>query len=145
MAVTGALHSGVKFGQCNSPEQEPVFNLPEELRADQRFPLDMELRFSYRSGNVTYIGTGRIRNISSGAVCFEIDQEVRNRTEVELRIAWPSRLQRICPLELVVRGLLFRRGPNVAVVKMEGYEFQTHGESSFNPCSDSGLTCDIAA
>src|SRR5437868_805323 len=89
-------------------------DVPAELRTDQRFAVNMELRYSYRSEDLTYIGTGRTWNLSNSAVCFEMDQEVR-AGDLEVRIAWPSRLQHVCGLELVLRGRIGRKGPNFAV------------------------------
>ncbi|HEY4085610.1 MAG TPA: hypothetical protein VGM43_06705 [Bryobacteraceae bacterium] len=94
---------------------------------------------------MTYVGTGRTRNLGSESVCFETDQQVLKKGDVELRIAWPFRLQDICPLELVVRGTLIRTDAAVAVVKIRGYEFQTLGERSFSPLESCGMTCDLAA
>jgi hypothetical protein len=120
-------------------------HLPAELRADRRFAVGMELRFSYRSGNITYLGTGRTRNLSAEAVCFEIDQEVNAGKDIELRIPWPSRLQSICSLELVLRGQIVRKGPSFAVLQLESYEFQTCGDRSFSSSNNCGVTCNIAA
>lgn len=118
--------------------------LPAELRADHRFAVNMELRYSYRSADLTYIGTGRTSNLSNTAVCFEIDQEVTTG-DLEVRIAWPSRLQHVCALELVLRGRIGRKGPNFAVLQLDSYEFQTCGDRSFSSMNDRGVTCDIAA
>ena len=118
--------------------------LPAELRADRRFAVTMELRYSYRSADLTYIGTGRTSNLSNSAVCFEIDQEVR-AGDLELRIAWPSRLQHVCALELVLRGRIGRKGSNFAVLQLDSYEFQTCGDHSFSSLTSRGVTCNIAA
>ena len=118
--------------------------VPVEWRADQRFAVNMELRYSYRSANLTYIGTGRTWNLSNTAVCFEIDQEV-SAGDLEVRIAWPSRLQHICALELVLRGRIVRKGQKFAVLQLDNYEFQTCGDRSFSSLNDRGITCDIAA
>jgi hypothetical protein len=120
-------------------------DIPAELRADRRFAVNMELRYSYRYAGLTYIGTGRTRNLSTRAVCFEIDQEVRAGGDLEVRIAWPSRLQHVCALELVLRGRIVRKGPSFAVLQMENYEFQTCGDRSFSSLNSRGVTCNIAA
>jgi len=111
----------------------------------ERHLVTMELRFSYRIGSVTYMGTGRIRNLSSQAVCFESDQDIRRGTELELRIPWAFQLQGICPLELVVTGQLVRKNGAVTVIRMKSYEFQTHGDRSFSQLASCGITCDLAA
>jgi hypothetical protein len=118
--------------------------VPAEFRADHRFAVKMELRYSYRSAGLTWIGTGRTWNLSNKAVCFEIDQEVK-AGDLEVRIAWPSRLQHVCSLELVLRGRVGRRGPNFAVLELDSYEFETCGDRSFSSLSSRGVTCNLAA
>lgn len=113
-------------------------------RAADRQPLAMELRYSYRSGNITYVGTGRTRDFNANAICFETDQELTSQDELELRIPWPARLNSVCPLELVIRGPLLRKQAPIAVLRMDSYEFQTHGEQSFSQLASCGVTCDIS-
>lgn len=103
----------------------------------------MELRFSYCSGGVTYVGTGRTRNLGGETVCFETDQSLRQKGDLELRIPWPFELQSVCPLELVVRGPLVRKNNGVAVIRIDNYEFQTHGDRSFSQLASCGVTCDL--
>jgi hypothetical protein len=114
------------------------------LRGDRRFTATMELRYSYRSSGLTFIGTGRTWNLSNKAVCFEIDQEVRAAGDLEVRVAWPSRLQHVCALELVLRGRIVRKGWNFAVLQLDGHEFQTCGNPSFNSMNSRGVVCNIA-
>jgi hypothetical protein len=143
-------HSGRHFPDMNSNDRHldaPIADsgLPAELRADQRFTANMELRYSYRSADLTYIGTGRTWNLSNTAVCFEIDQEVKAGSDIEVRIAWPSRLQHVCSLELVLCGRIVRKGRDFAVLQMDSYEFQTCGDRSFSSLNSRGVTCNIAA
>jgi hypothetical protein len=121
----------------------PWFDVSEGLRTAERLALALDLRFSYSSGNVTYMGTGRTRNLSGGGVCFEFDQELRGKPDLELRIALPSRLQSVCDLELVVRGTLVRKHGDVAVLRTESYEVQTCGNRSFSQAANRGVTCNV--
>lgn len=91
------------------------------------------------------MGSGRTRNLGGETICFETDQQILRKGEVELRISWPFRLQDVCPLELVVRGSVIRTDATVAVVRIRTYEFQTLGERSFSPLESCGVTCDLAA
>lgn len=116
-----------------------------DLRASDRHHLTLELRFLYRFRGMTYLGTGRTRDLGGETVCFEVDQQILKRGDVELRIAWPMRLQDVCPLELVVKGSVIRTDDSIAVVRMRSYEFQTLGERSFSPLASCGVTCDLAA
>lgn len=116
-----------------------------ESRGKTRFPLSMELRFSYRRDSVWHYGTGRTKNLTDEAVLFENDQHVPRGTELELRISWPLRLQSVCPLELVVRGSLIRKDQAGAVLRMKSCEFQTHGKQSFDQTPGLGGVCDMLA
>ena len=122
----------------------PWPDIPGGLRATERYTQALELRFSYSCGNVTYLGTGRTRNLGAGGVCFEPDQDLKERSWLELRISWPSLLQRVCPLELVVRGPLLRKDADVAVLRMDSYEFQTCANPSFSPLVSRGVTCNVS-
>src|SRR5580692_2674770 len=98
--VVGESYTPFGFNPGDRRADAPIADagVLAEFRADQRFAVNMELRYSYRSADLTYIGTGRTWNLSNKAVCFEIDQEVR-AGDLEVRIAWPSRLQDVCSLE----------------------------------------------
>ncbi len=119
--------------------------VPADLRAIERHNLALELQYSYRLGNVTYLGTGRTRDLGGDVVSFETDQSLRGNGELELRIPWPFMLQSICPLELIVRGPLVRKDGDLAVLRMKNYEFRTHGDRSFSYAASCGVTCDLAA
>jgi hypothetical protein len=122
-----------------------ALDVSADLRGMQRHALAMELRFCYRWGSLSYIGTGRTRNLGGEMICFETDQALRGRGDLELRIPWPSRLQSICDLELVVRGQLVRKDDTVAVIRVGSYEFETHGDRSFSQLARCGVNCNVAA
>ena len=102
-----------------------------ELRGKDRYELAMDLRYSYRQAGTIRRGAGRTRDLSDQAVCFENDLNAPDGTEMELRIAWPQRLQSVCDLELVIHGSLIRSGSGRAVLRIGRYEFRTCGEHSF--------------
>ena len=115
-----------------------------DLRGKQRYELGMDLSYSYRRYGSTWFGTGRTMDLSDEAVRFENDGKVPRGVEVELRIAWPFRLQSVCPLELVVRGPVVRSGADGAVLKMKSFEFRTCGERSFDQAAASlGTACNV--
>ena len=114
-----------------------------DLRKRQRHDLGMDLSYSYRRNGSTWFGTGRTTDLSDEAVRFENDGKLPRGVEVELRIAWPFRLQSVCPLELVVRGPVVRTGTDGAVLKMKSYEFRTCGERSFDQAASLGTACNI--
>jgi hypothetical protein len=103
----------------------------------------MELSYSYRSGNSVWFGTGHTTDLSDEAIHFENDGKLPRGAEVELRIAWPFRLQRVCQLELIVRGPVVRTGAEGAVLKLNSYEFRTCGERSFDQAASLGTACNV--
>ena len=103
-----------------------------ELRGKRRYELAMDLRYSYRRRGKIWRGVGRTRDLSDQAVCFENDLNAPNGTEMELRIAWPQRLQSVCDIELVINGTLIRSDSGRAVLRIGSYEFRTCGEHSFD-------------
>jgi hypothetical protein len=122
-----------------------MVNVPADLRAIERHALATELQYSYQLGGVTYVGTGRTRDLGGEIISFETDQSLRGSGELELRIPWPYMLHSICALELVVRGTLIRKDAQVAVLRVKDYEFRTHGDRSFTHRDNCGVTCDLAA
>ena len=113
------------------------------LRKSERYGLSMDLSYSYRRNGSMCFGTGRTTDLSYEAVRFENDAWLPKGVEVELRIAWPFRLQSVCPLELVVRGSVVRSGAEGAVLKMKSYEFRTCGERSFDQAASLGTSCNV--
>lgn len=114
-----------------------------DLRGKRRYELAMDLRFSYRQKGTTFCGSGRTRDLSDQAVCFENDISAPEGTEMELRIAWPQRLQSVCDLELVVRGALIRNDSGRAVLRIGSYEFRTCGERSFDQSPGCGSSWNV--
>jgi hypothetical protein len=118
---------------------------PVEVRTTERHDLALELRYSYRIDGITYLGTGRTRNLDGETVWFETDQEIHGNGDVELHILWPFRLQDVCQLELLIRGVIVRKNENGAVLHIRNCEFLTLGERSFSQYANWGITCNLAA
>lgn len=114
-----------------------------EHRGKRRYELAMDLRFSYRHSGTIWRGAGRTRDLSDQAVCFEHDVNAPDGTEMELRIAWPQRLQSVCDLELVIHGVLMRSDSGRAVLRIGDYEFRTCGERSFDQSAGCGSSWNV--
>jgi hypothetical protein len=113
------------------------------LRKRERYDMSMNLSYSYRRNGSTWVGAGRTMDLSDEAVHFENEGRLPKGAEIELHIAWPFRLQSICPLELVVRGSVLRSSNGDAVVKLKSYEFRTCGERSFDQAASLGTACNV--
>ncbi len=119
--------------------------LTTELRSRPRYKLSLELQFSYRRGNRTWHGTGRTRDFSDKAICFESDQELPGGVQLELCIAWPVCLQGLYPLDMIVHGALVRQQHGLAVLRLDGFEFRTQGDDSFHAHANRGALCNFLA
>jgi hypothetical protein len=117
---------------------------PSGRRSQKRWAFRRELRFSYRSGDAMFLGSGRTQDLSEDGVRFENDQQVPANSEIELRISWPILLQDVCPLELVVRGRLIRSDREGSVLHVSCREFQTCGARSFEQPVES-VSCSVFA
>jgi hypothetical protein len=116
-----------------------------EGRLRPRYELNVELQFSYQRGECTYHGTGRTRDLSDHTICFESDQEVPGGVQLELCMPWPVSLQGLFPLDVIIHGALVRKLRNLAVLRLEDFEFRTRGETSFQPRADTGNICNLLA
>jgi hypothetical protein len=117
-----------------------------DRRSDRRYYVEIPLRFSYTMHGVTYLGAGKVADLSRGGVRFTTDNPPPDGCEVELRLAWPFLLQNVCPLELLIWGEMFHTGPRGSVVRMHNYEFRTCGARSFDQASArSAGECSIIA
>jgi hypothetical protein len=119
--------------------------LMTEWRSRPRCDLNLELQFSYRRGKRTWHGTGRTRDFSDKAICFESDQELPSGVQLELCIAWPVPLQGMFPLEMVVHGALVKSQRGLALLRLEDFEFRTQGELAFHERAIQGDLCNVLA
>jgi hypothetical protein len=119
--------------------------LATEYRSQPRYKLNLELQFSYRRGDHTYLGTGRTKDFSDKVICFESDQDLPSGAQLQLCIAWPINLQGLFPLEMITNGALVRKQRSLAVLRLEEFEFRTHGEASFHGQATQGHLCNVLA
>jgi hypothetical protein len=85
---------------------------------------DVAYRLMWR-GRAFREGIGRIVDISSSQVLMAIDDVLPVDSTVELRIAWPAKLDDNVALSLHVKGRALTSVGNHAAVAIEGYEFRT--------------------
>jgi hypothetical protein len=85
---------------------------------------DVAYRLMWR-GRAFREGLGRIVDISSSQVLMAIDDILPVDSTVELRIAWPAKLDNNVALSLYVKGRTLTSVGNRAAVAIVGYEFRT--------------------
>jgi hypothetical protein len=103
-----------------------------DRRQDNRYELELDLRFSYEHAGQAWRGFGRTVDLSRGGVRFRTDAPPPNGMEVELRLQWPFLLQNVIPLELVMRGSILRTDIRGTVLCVRDYAFATCGKNAFD-------------
>jgi hypothetical protein len=111
------------------------------FRTTERRPFLSEVQFSYTVGNIRYVGSGRARDFNGEFLSFETDQLIGENSEIELRLPCEFALQRVCSLELIVRGRVVRKESGVSVIRLGTCEFHTWGSASFNQTETRGTIC----
>jgi hypothetical protein len=113
-------------------ETMPTEMINGDRRSDKRYEFELELQFHYADANgAMHGGCGVTTELSRGGIRFVAEEAPPVGVSVEGRIAWPFKLQNICPLELRVEGPVIRSKNGEAVLRLRSYEFRTCGERSF--------------
>ncbi|HLK18728.1 MAG TPA: PilZ domain-containing protein [Bryobacteraceae bacterium] len=109
--------------------------LLENRNADQRlhhrYPIILNVEYKLLvKGKVERLGSGRSRNISSGGIFFEVQENLPAQGRIELAMDWPFLLEGVCALKLVMRGRIVRTDATGIAVKIAHHEFRTAGTRS---------------
>lgn len=112
------------FGISSTPAP---YRTASERRANDRFPIEREVRFKVLSKRNEDSGTGTTLNMSSGGVLFNAGKMLIPGKRVELAISWPAQLDNKCALKLVARGRIVRSQEGQTAVEIQQYEFRTLG------------------
>lgn len=106
----------------------PLTRRSDERRLHRRFPLSLYVDYRLLNrGRVDLLGSARTINLASGGVLLEADASLVTGRQIELFISWPMLLERVCPLNLVMRGKITRSHGQVVAVQASQYEFRTAG------------------
>jgi hypothetical protein len=97
------------------------------------FGIVQELRYKILGrGKNSPCGSGNTISMSSKGVQFTTEDQLTVGLPVELSIHWPVLLNGVCPMKLMVYGLVMSsplpiRGKYVTSLKIEKHEFRTAG------------------
>jgi hypothetical protein len=109
------------------PSQPAPLRTASERRANDRFPIEREVRFKVLSKRNEDSGTGTTLNMSSSGILFSAGKMLIPGKRVELAISWPAQLDNKCALKLVARGRVVRSNEGQTAVEIQQYEFRTLG------------------
>ena len=103
-----------------------------ERRVCPRYRYEGEVWFEQEAGDgARRTGHGVTADISRRCVRFCSEERLEPGTELTLRVSWPEMLQRVCSLELLVRGVVTEVNSRGTLVSIGSYEFRTCGARSF--------------
>ncbi len=72
-------------------------------------------------------GFGKICNISSTGVLFEVIERQSFSGSIELMVSWPCLLDGVCALKLVMKGRVVRSEGSGVAIESRHHEFRTAG------------------
>jgi hypothetical protein len=102
---------------------DPV--VPAAGRSNRRYPVQLDLRYQVLRGGKPLRGIGVTREFSSTEVKFAADQDLPLGALIELSLAWPQRLDGVCPLQLMVFGKIAAIDEKGTILTISRYEFRT--------------------
>ena len=112
-------------------------NVTVERRTRQRFPLNLELRFTASTGGRSSIqGRGEVVNISSNGVAFRTEIALTPGRSIDASMEWPVALNGDCVLRVTMEGRLVRVENGLAVMSVLRHEFRTGGRVGTPASSD---------
>jgi hypothetical protein len=120
----------------------PIIQLCDR-RVACRYRLELPTRFSSYHQGVACTGSGRTVELSRHAVLFQAGDLPNCGDSIDLEIEWPVRLQKICPLVLLVQGMIVRTDPRGAVLLIEDYLLRATEPYWFDSAIDRGVTWNL--
>ena len=103
-----------------------------DRRQSRRYDCQLDLRFEQQSPDgAVRLGCGTTADLSSGGLRFYSDEPLEAGAETVTRVAWPFKLQNVCPLELILTGRISTVTARGAILAIRSYEFRTCGAKSF--------------
>jgi hypothetical protein len=96
-----------------------------EQRAHPRYAITLDLEYKLLSrGREVQYGSGRMLNISTGGILFEMNDALPSSRSIELMIGWPFLFDGVCPIKLAIQGHVVRNDGNRIAVSIQRHKFQ---------------------
>ena len=96
-----------------------------DRRTKARYNMELGVRFFPPGMGARFCAVGKTVNVSSGGLLIVSPCQVSERTELQLMLEWPSKLDGRIPLQLVVRGTVVRSEPTRFAVALRSHHFRT--------------------
>ncbi len=103
-----------------------------DRRVNTRYECDLEAFVCFADPSGTWrFGYAVKIDMGTSRLQFQTDYPPPPGTAAELRILWPTLLQGVCPLELVLKGKVVGTSSGGTEIQASTFEFRTHGTRSF--------------
>ena len=112
-----------------SPTLAPVgpswsFQTDDDRRSHRRYPIILEVEYKLlKRSQVVEFGSGSTLNISSSGVLFDANDTLHSTGVIELTLRWPFLLDGVCPLKLVIQGLVVRNHDKRIALSIKQHQF----------------------
>ena len=101
-----------------------------ERRSSGRFPIEEQLCYRVLDqwgGQLD--GSGTTVDMARGGIRFQSSAPPSQGRLLEVSVNWPVALEGTCPLKLVAVGRVVRSHGDIAVLRIEKYQFKTRGRA----------------
>lgn len=99
--------------------------IPVERRTKTRYPIELNVKYRTLGRYHRLTGAGRTGNLSSCGMLIVTDQRMALGARLELNIEWPSLLDGLIPLQMVVVGKVVRCLETGFAFSFGQYQFRT--------------------
>ena len=114
-----------------SPMAFPSVQQLPDRRSNYRYPVNAALQYKTEPGHRASRGSvGSTVNMSSSGVLFQSAKPLPDGIQIELSIAWPTKLNNTVSLNLHVKGITVRTQGGYTAVQISKSEFRTRATPS---------------
>ena len=118
-------------------KEDAAAAISDDRRSKRRYPISLPVHYKIMKNYlVTGTGSGNSLDLSSNGISFSGGDPLRIGSYLELSVSWPVLLNQSCPLKLVASGRVVRSDRNCTAIRLDRYEFRTHGAKAFQASSN---------
>ncbi|HLI82778.1 MAG TPA: hypothetical protein VKV17_02610 [Bryobacteraceae bacterium] len=95
------------------------------IKPPVQFPLTMVLRYQTKSGPAFVSGTSVTKRIGSRQIVFTANEDIQEKTKLQLAISWPVLLENRVRLQVIMDAIVTKVEDGVAEATILQYDFRT--------------------
>ncbi|HTQ57525.1 MAG TPA: hypothetical protein VMI94_23810 [Bryobacteraceae bacterium] len=114
-----------------------------ERRREWRYHFGQPLRLCVSRRGASCQTVGQTVELNGTSALIRTESPLLVGESVAMRIRWPVPMQDVCPVALVVQGIVLRTDARGAVLRVRDYLFEIEGPGSRDFCTETGTACDV--